>query len=266
MNLVDVHCHLTHELFKKDLDQVVSRAKKAGVKAIICSGVNHPTNEEALELSQKYDIVKCSFGLYPIDLLGKGPDEIGITRQLGKIDLDEELVFIKKHKQEIICVGECGLDFYWSKKPAEHQKQKENFRKIINFAKKIKKPLLVHSRDAEEECLDILEEEIEDEIPVIMHCFSGRKSLMTRAIDLGYNFSIPPHIVKSSAFQTLVKKSPLKQLLTETDAPWLSPFPDRRRNEPANILEAIKKIAEIKKLTEKEVADQIWQNYENVFG
>ena len=86
MNLIDIHCHLNHASFKDDLDQVVERARKAGVKAVICSGVNHPTNQEALQLAEKYDLVKASLGLYPIDLLGLGPDEVGLTRQTEPID------------------------------------------------------------------------------------------------------------------------------------------------------------------------------------
>jgi TatD DNase family protein len=98
-----------------------------------------------------------------------------------------------------------------------------------------------------------------------MHCFSGNKKLITQGCELGYYFSIPPNIVKLQHFQTLVEMVPLTQLLTETDAPWLSPFPDQR-NEPAFVFETIKKIAEIKKSSAEKIAEQIWQNYEKVFG
>ena len=104
-----------------------------------------------------------------------------------------------------------------------------------------------------------------NETPVDLHCFSGRKHLIKRAAKLGYYFSIPPNIVKAQNFQIIAEIVPLTQLLTETDAPWLSPFPDKV-NEPAYVRETIKKIAEIKKLTENEVADQIWKNYQKVFG
>jgi len=263
MNLVDVHCHLNHKDFQNNLEEVLERAKKAGVKVILCSGVNHPANEEVLALAKKYPQIKCSLGLYPIDLLGLGPDEVGITRQIGNINLAEELDFIRQHQKKVVSIGEVGLDFHWDK---EHwEQQKENFRKIIRFAKEINKPLIIHSRDAEKECIDILEEEIKDkEIPVSMHCFSGNKKLIKRAADAGFYFSIPPNIVKLQHFQTLVEMVDLKQLFTETDAPWLSPFPGKK-NEPAYVIEAIKKIAEIKKLSAEEVAKQIWENYERVF-
>ena len=102
------------------------------------------------------------------------------------------------------------------------------------------------------------------DISVVMHCFSGNKKLIQRAAGLGYYFSIPANIIKLQHFQTLVEMVDINQLLTETDGPWLSPY-SQGHNEPAFVAEAIKKIAEIKKLTEKEVADQIWENYLVVF-
>ena len=108
-----------------------------------------------------------------------------------------------------------------------------------------------------------MEEEAKD-IPVILHCFGGRKALITRGKELGYYFTLPPSIVKNSSFKTIAKKVDLKQLLTETDAPWQSPFKDKK-NEPAFVKVTIKKIAEIKKISEEEVAEQIWKNYESVF-
>ncbi len=266
MKLVDVHCHINHELLKSQIDDVLARAKKAGVHAILLSGVNPENNREVLTLSQKYPLIKSSFGVYPIDALGLAPDETGLPRHKGKIDLDEEFKFIKENLSQTAAIGEIGMDFYWATKEETYEEQAKNFRKIIQFAIKVKKPIVIHSRKAEAECIEILEQEIPNkEIPVIQHCFSGRKSLMTKAIELGYYFSIPPIICKASNFQTLVKKAPISQLLTETDSPWLSPFKDTP-NEPANVIESIKKIAEIKKMDIEEVADQIWQNYVKVFG
>lgn len=263
MKLVDVHCHLNHARFKDDLKEVLNRAEKAGVKAIVVSGINHPTNQEVLKLIGQYPLIKASLGVYPIDALGLSDGETGLTRQTEKIDLTQEFKFIELHKEKITAIGEVGLDFHWDKD--HHEQQKENFRKIIRFAIKIKKTLVIHSRKAEKECIDILEEEIKNkEIPVVMHCFSGNKNLIKRAAALGYYFSIPPNIIKLQHFQTLVEMVPLEQLFTETDAPWLSPFRDQK-NEPAFVVEAIKKIAEIKKITAEKVAEQIWKNYQQVF-
>ena len=258
--LVDVHCHLNHELFKKDLNEVIKRSVEKGVKAIICSGVNHPTNVEVLEIAKKYDVVKCTAGLYPIDLLGLGPDESGITRQTTPIDLDDEFEFIKKNK--FVGIGECGLDYHWSKKEEEHKKQRENFLKIISFAEKLKKPIVIHSRKAEADIIDML---LSSSLKkVMLHCFEGRKHLVGKAIDAGYSFSIPCNIIKLQHFQSVVERAPMQQLLTETDAPWLSPVPGVR-NEPFNVLGTVQKISEIKKITAEECGNLIFMNYQRMF-
>lgn len=271
MVLIDVHCHLNHAMFKENIDKVIERAKQAGVKAIVVSGVNPAANKDVLELAKKINskeennnMIKVSLGIYPIDALGLSEGETGLPRHTEKINLEEEFKFIEKNKDKIVAVGEVGLDFHWDK--FNHDKQKENFRKIIRFVKSINKPIVIHSRKAEKECIDLLEEELPNkEIPVIMHCFSGNKKLIKRAAELGHYFSVPPNIVKLQHFQTLVNIVPLNQLFTETDAPWLSPFPDKR-NEPSFVVEAIKKIAEIKEISEEEVKNQIWNNYVTVFG
>jgi TatD DNase family protein len=267
MKLADIHSHLNHQLFKGNLNDVLERAKQAGVETIIVSGVNSPSNREVLEFAKKSELIKVSLGLHPIDLLGLvDPDgETGLPRQTVKIDLDEELNFIEENKDKIIAVGEIGMDFHWADKEKTKKQQESNFRKILQFAVKIKKPVIIHAWQAEEECLNILEEEINGKIPVVLHCFGGRKSLITKAKELGYYFSVPPSIIKASNFQSLVKKVDIKQLLTETDAPWQSPFKDQP-NEPAYVLETVKKIAEIKQISVSEASSQLWENFLKVFS
>ncbi len=263
MILADTHCHLMHELYKGKVDSVIERAKKAGVKAIICSGVNVPTNREALALAEKYDIVKCSFGIYPVDALNIKPDATGLSPQEEKFEVDEELKFVKKNKDKIIAIGEAGLEYHWVKEAELHKKMKENFQKVISAAEKIKLPLVVHSRKGEAECIELLESsKVKD---VVMHCFSGKKNLVKKGIDLGFNFSIPTNIAKAQQFQIIAEMAPMSQLLTETDGPWLSPVKGEV-NEPANVLLTVKEIAKIKGFTPEEVANSIWVNYQRVFG
>lgn len=264
MLLVDVHCHLMHEMFKKDLNQVIESAKKNNVKAIITSGVNTPTNREALELAEKYpDIIKCSLGVYPVDALGviEG-DESGLTRAIAPMNVDEEIEFIAKNKNKIIAVGEAGLDFKIYNKEEQVIKQKENFMKVIELCEKIKKPLVVHSRRAEKECVEMLETSTLRRVD--LHCFEGNKKIIKKAEELGYCFSIPPLILKLQHFQTMTEMVDINQLLTETDAPWLSGIPGER-NEPSFVERVIKKIAEIKKMTSEDVANNIFMNYQRTF-
>lgn len=263
MILVDDHCHLMHKAYT-DLDKVIDNAKKAGVKAIICSGVNPPTNREALEISKKYPMVRASLGIYPVDALGVQPDvEGGLKVHKGPIDLDEEFEFIKKNKDKIAAVGEVGLDYHWIKDAELQKKERENFARIIEFVEKLGKPIIVHTRKAEQDCIDMLtSSKIKN---VVLHCFEGKKNIIKKAADAGYTFSIPTNIVKSQHFQVLVEMVSINQLTTETDGPYLAPdgsFP----NEPANVKFVIEKIAQIKKFEAEEVANNIWLNFQRIYG
>lgn len=262
MNLVDVHCHLTHERFEKDLPEVIERAKKEGVKAIICSGVNPEDNRNVLELAKKYDLVKASLGIYPVDALGLAPDETGLPRHQGKINIEEELEFFKKNRDKFVGIGEVGIDYFWVKDEEKHKEMRENFQKILDFAKKEDVPIVVHTRKAEKDCIEMLEKT--NMKKVVLHSFQGNKKLIKKAADLGYSFSIPCIINKLQHFQILVEMVSLGQLLTETDAPWLSPNAEER-NEPKNVKATVEKIAQIKGITAEECANNIFLNYQRMF-
>jgi TatD DNase family protein len=250
--LIDVHAHLDWPDMLQDIDNVIQRAREAGVKVIIANGVDRESNRRVLELAGKYDIVQPALGIYPIDALQTEQGE-----SFKETDIDKELDFIKQ--QDIIAIGEVGLDM---KNGQDLEMQKDLFLKLINIAKEKDIPVIVHSRKAEQECIDVLE--ATGYKKVVMHCFSGRKHLIKRAADLGYYFSIPTNIVKSEHFQQLVKDVHISKLLTETDAPFLSPFPGKT-NEPAFVIESLKKIAEIKGMTLDDTANNIFMNYQNLF-
>ena len=253
-----------HELYKKELDAVLERAKQSGVKAIICSGVNVPTNREALELTKKYSpFVRCSLGIYPVDALDIAPDATGLSRQVEHFDVDEELKFIKKNKEHIAAIGEAGLDFHWVKEENLRKKEKENFAKVIKLAEDIKKPLVVHTRDAELECIEMLESSSLKK--VVLHCFTARKHVVKKAADLGYYFSIPAVIEKLQHFKMVAEMANINQLLSETDGPWLSPVAGRH-SEPADVVYVVRNIAKVKGFTEEEVANNIWLNFQRVYG
>ncbi|MBI4016427.1 MAG: TatD family hydrolase [Candidatus Aenigmarchaeota archaeon] len=266
MKYIDVHCHLNHKQFANDLGAVMDRARKAGVVRIICAGVNPPTNREVLELAKKNpDIVRCSLGAYPIDALNIqifSPDEIGLSAAKN-FDLHDELEFIKKNKDLIVAVGEAGLDYKWDEPKKMIEQQKKNFIKVIELCEQIKKPLIVHSRRAEADCIELLESSKLKAVD--LHCFEGNKKLIKKAVELGYCFSIPPVIRKLQHFETLVQEAPITQLLTETDSPWLSGITGER-NEPANVVLTVKRIASLKEFTEEETANSILLNYKKLFN
>ncbi|MBT3690697.1 TatD family hydrolase [Candidatus Woesearchaeota archaeon] len=244
--LIDVHCHLDYKDFDKDRDEVIENAKKNNVKIIISNGTDLESNKKVLELSKKYDIIKPAFGLYPVE-----------AENLSEEEIDETLNFIKKNNP--VAIGEVGLDLYNGK---DIEKQKKVLVKLIDLSKELDIPLIIHSRKAEEEVIELLKETKPKK--VILHCFCGNKELTKEAESLGYVFSIPATIIRTKTFKKLAKRIQLKSILTETDAPFLSPY-EGKRNEPAYIKETIKKISEIKGLTEEELEKIIFMNYQNLF-
>lgn len=248
--LVDVHAHLEFENFENDLGEVIDRAKKAGVVAIINSGTTQKRCEKTLELAKKYDIVKAALGIYPTE-----------TTKMTHDELEKALEYIKRNKNKIVAVGEVGLDFHEEENTKEEQKK--NFQRIIGFIEEMKLPAIIHSRKAEQEAVEMLESSNIKKI--MMHYFSGNKKLITRCEKNGWMFSIPANITFSEHFQMMAKEVSMSQMLTETDAPFLPPIKGQR-NEPANVRYTIKKIAEMRKLDEEEVEKMIYSNYQKFFS
>ena len=239
--MIDIHAHLDLKHFENDLDDVLERAKKNNVKLIINNGLNPQSNRKTLELSKKYEMIKPALGIYP--------------DCVSKIDVDSELRFIKDNA---FAIGEVGLDGT----EENMELQKEVFVKIINLANEINKPLIIHSRKAEKEVIELLEKN--NAKKVILHCFQGDFGLIKKAVKLGYSFSLAPSILRSEHMQKMAKEVPLSHLFTETDAPFLG-YDRNIRNEPANVVFTIKKIAEIKEMDPIEIENNIYMNYQKMF-
>ncbi len=249
--LVDVHCHLNFDQFSSDRDEVIQRAKDANVVAIINSGTEYETNIQTLELAKKYNIIKASLGIYPT-----------YVQDLTEEDFQRDLKFIKEHKDEIIAVGEVGLDYHHTTDQKLQKIQQDRFHTILEELNKLNKPFVLHTRKAEKDVIDIVESKGIKKVD--FHCFTGNYKLVKRIIDNGWCFSIPPNIIRMLHFQGLVGMAPLFQLLTETDAPYLSP-PPKQRNEPAFVKITVQKIAELKNMDEHEVENIIFMNYQKLF-
>ena len=256
--LIDVHTHLDHPLLINKIDDVVKRAKKVGLKHIITNGINPETNRICLELSKRFDIVKCAMGLYPRSALKKEMESGEYPLKFSDFDIDGEIDFIRKNKNNIVAISEVGIDFV----NGEDKQQIEDFEKMIKLAEELKKPIVVHSRKAEQKCIEILESSSLKKI--VMHCFSGKKSLVKRIADNGWFLTVPTIVVRSQQFQDIVKNVPLTQLFCETDSPYLSPFKEQW-NEPAYVVESYKKIAELKQMDINEVVNNIYMNWQKVF-
>ncbi len=260
MAFIDVHCHLTYEPLISKIEEVMQRARENNVKVIITNSTEPTSTRLAIELSKKYSEVKYALGYYPTHI-----------QEISEEELDEEIKFIKSQKP--IAIGEVGLDYKFTSEehpenPTEEQieifkqKQKKGFQKFIDLAKELDVPIIVHSRKAELDVIEMLEASGYKKI--VMHCFSGKKHLVQRVLDNCWFVSIPVTVIKLQQFQEMVQKAKLSQLLTETDAPWLGPEPGLE-NEPSNVVLTVKKIAELKGFNEKEIEDQIYLNYTRLF-
>lgn len=247
--LIDVHAHLQNELFKLDIVNVIKKAQKAGVKSIINAATNPGDNERVLKLAEKYNIVKPALGFHP-----KYVDKDSVKK------IEDIKKLITNNKNKIIAISEIGLDYHHSAKNKEMQSTV--FKEFIELAEKLKKPVIVHSRKAEENVINILKNSNLKKI--VMHCFDGKKSQVKQIADNGWYFSIPTNVARSFQLQDIVKIVNINQLLAETDSPHLSPYKEKR-NEPAFVIEAYKKIAELKGMELKEVENNIYMNYEKLF-
>jgi TatD DNase family protein len=246
---IDSHCHLDFKHFDKDRDAAISRAKESGVTMMINSGVDLSTNRKSLDLARKYDFMRATLGLSPNTLDG-----------MNSRDLQSLLDFIKENASQAVGIGEAGLDHYRCTDTGARKRQAEIFRQIIDLAISVDMPLVIHSRDAEHQALEM----VKDLDKVVFHCYGGTLGTMKQAVDRGFYISISTVICRSAHHQILAKNVPLENLLVETDSPFLAP--KRGRNEPINVLESIRLIAKIKGLDPSEVALVTARNTKKIYS
>jgi TatD DNase family protein len=243
MELIDVHSHLQDKEFDNDREDVLENAKKVGVKKIITSTLDLKDAQMSMEMfSSHKGFIYMSVGCNPC--------------VLGRKEIEQIQSFIRERKKDIVGIGEIGLDYYWGE-GEQRETQKENFKLWIEFAKGINLPLIVHSRSAGKYAIEILLEEKYSN--VLMHGYDGKVGWALEAAKQGFYFSIPPSIVNSPQKQKLVKSIDINRIMLESDAPVLGPEKDKR-NEPKNLVFAVKKISEIKNLSEDIVSEITTRN------
>ncbi|TYS83865.1 TatD family hydrolase [Rossellomorea aquimaris] len=252
--LFDTHVHLNAEQFDEDLEEVISRAREAGVEKMVVVGFDRPTINRAMELIEQYEFLYASIGWHPVDA----------------IDMkDEDLAWIEElsNHPKVVAIGEMGLDYHWDKSPKDVQK--EVFRKQIHLAKKVKLPIIIHNRDATQDIVDILREEGAEEVGGIMHCFSGSPEIAQECVDMNFYISLggPVTFKNAKKPKEVAKEIPLEKLLIETDCPYLAPHPNRgKRNEPAYVKLVAEQIAELKEITLEEVENITTKNAKKLFN
>lgn len=246
---IDAHCHLDFKQFNRDRKEVLQRARDCGVTMMINSGVDLATNRKTLDLAKDYDFIFATLGLSPNAIEG-----------LCEKDLEHLLGEIEANSSRAIGIGEAGLDYYHCKDHAKREHQAAVFRRVIDMADSLGLPLVIHSRDAEQQALDMVKH-LEK---VVFHCYSGSLVTMKDAVDRGYYISMATNICRSGHHQILARNVPLERLLVETDSPFLSPR--KGRNEPGFVQDSIRLIARIRNLEPQEIARITSENTKKIYN
>ena len=251
--MIDSHCHLDHEHLIANLDQVIANSKKVGLEKLltICTTLNSFQN--ILEIIKKDKIIYGTFGIHPHETKN---NDVSKDEIITKINLNNK----------IIGVGETGLDFYYNN--SDKDLQIKSFQKHIDAAKDLNIPLIIHSRNAEDETYDILKKNHSNKLKILMHCFTGSTEFATKLIPLNAFFSASGIITfkNSLNLQETFKMIPKNRLLIETDSPYLSPVPNRgKKNEPAFIKFTAEKLAELQNIKISELVDITTKNFNKLF-
>lgn len=252
--IIDTHCHLDFPEFKDDLDEVLKRALEANVKYIINIGSSLEGSKKGSELSSKYPQVFSSVGIHP-----HHADEV-------TEDILVKLENLAKSNKKIVAVGEVGLDFYRNSAPKKSQR--DLFLSFLELKKKLNLPIIIHSREAAQETLDILKNEANPSIDGVMHCFSQDTAYMENILDLGLHISFTCNITfkNASRLREIVRYVPTDRLLLETDAPFLAPQKFRgKRNEPAYLVYLVEALSEISGMPKEKIEEVTTHNANGLF-
>lgn len=237
IRLIDSHCHIDNERFDEDRDEVLERIKE-NLEFAVNIGYDLKSSKKSIELSEKYDFIYAVVGVHPTDITGYDDE---LEKRI------EELAGNPK----VLAIGEIGLDYHWMTEPKE--KQQEIFRKQIEIARRVGKPIVVHTREATRDTLDILKEY--PDVRGILHCYPGSFESAEEIMD-NYYFGVGGVLTfkNSKKLKETVEKLPMDRIIVETDCPYLTPEPYRgKRNEPIYVEYVAQKIAEIKGISYEEV-------------
>ena len=273
MNLTDTHCHLDYNKFDPDRDAVLGRAKESGLVRILVPGLDLRSSKEAVQLAEANPIVYAAVGFHPTDL---------------EKFLEETFDEVKKlaNHPKVVAIGEIGIDYYWVKEEEKRAFQQEALKKQLAFAESVSKPVVIHMREENDtwfgqasiDLLQILTEWHDGlrarnhalaEKPGVLHSFNGNLETAQKAIDLNFYIGVTGPVTYKNAEEkrNIIKQLPLTRILIETDAPFLTPVPQRgKRNEPAFVTYIADKIAEIHMTTREQVAEITTTNAAHLFG
>ena len=251
--LIDTHTHLDFDQYDGDRNNVILRAKENNVKAMITIGIDLETSKRSIEIAQKHTNVFASVGIHPHDA-GKATQE----------DIDELETLITHPK--VVAIGEVGLDFYHNL--SARDVQRKTLKMFLDWSLTKEYPLIIHTREADEDILNIIREKSKTGWRGVFHCFSGDAKMAEQVMEMGFHISFTGNVTfKNSHSVHVMKNIPVEKLMIETDSPFMAPVPHRgKRNEPAFVNQVAQKIAEVKGIETDEVAKITSQNAINLFG
>lgn len=252
--LIDSHCHLDFPEFAPELDAVVARAREAGVGRMLTICTRLSKFDQVLAVAERFERMFCSVGVHPHEAANEAGVEI------------ERIVGLAKHPK-VVGIGEAGLDYYYDKSP--HEKQQDVFARHIEAARQSGLPLIVHSRDADEDTVRLLQEGAgKGGLKGVIHCFTATQYLADAALEMGFYISLSGIVTfkNAEALRQVAKTVPLDRLLVETDAPYLAPMPMRgKRNEPGFVKHTAAYVADMLGLGFDDLARRTTQNFERLF-
>jgi len=251
--MIDSHCHLDHEPLLSDLSNVLVRSKKVGIEKLLTISTSFESFSRVKELVKKDEMIFGTIGIHPHETS-------------TNIITSKQIIENLNENPRIIGIGETGLDFYYNN--SEKDRQITSFKEHIEASIESNKPLIVHSRDAEKETFDILNEYKDEKIKILMHCFTGSKELSKKLMTLNSFFSASGIITfkNSLDLQDTFKSIPIDNILIETDSPFLAPVPKRgKKNEPSFIDFTATKLAEIKDISKEDLVKKTTENFNKLF-
>ena len=251
--MIDSHCHLDHEPLFSDLKNVIQRSKDVGIEKLLTISTSLESFSRIKELIKIDEMIYGTIGIHPHE-------------SSKDIITSKEIIKDLRENSKIIGIGETGLDFYYNN--SEKDKQIASFKEHIEASIETNKPLIIHSRDAEKETFEILNQYKNQNIKILMHCFTGSKQFSEKLLTLNSYFSASGIITfkKSNDLQETFKSLPLDKILIETDSPFLAPVPNRgKKNEPSYIDFTAAKLAEIKNISKSELIKITTNNFNRLF-
>ena len=255
MKYLDSHCHINDDALYPIRDELISRAREAGVGYLLVIGWDVESSKKAVEIAHEYEDIYAAVGIHPENLDGINEDSL---KQIDELAYDDK----------VVAIGEIGLDYHWFHEKEHHELQKIWFIKQIELANKLNLPISIHAREASGDLLEILKNH-----PVnrsgVLHCYSGSPESLKEFAKLGFYFGFDGPITYKNAIEPKesVKACPMDRILTETDAPYLTPVPFRgKQNEPAYIPHILAQMASLKEVEENQMAAQVKKNFEKLFS